>query len=338
MTQKTDPSKFCLICLSELNAQLNPPSRFATNCDCCGIYRLSPTAAAMLASNPMDAYRGAAVAYKLRRMSKSGRILEVDSIFVRRERDEAKLPRIDEIIDEAVLWIGSEIRWPGQTIDVTYPEYKGVLGAVDDKAFDEILKTLVSSGWLVGEISSLVGDTAFALTECQLTQEGWRRFRELNNAAVSSRHAFMAMKYGDPELDAIVKAHFSKSVARAGFELRRLDQNQPAGLIDDQLRVQIRTARFLVCDLTHGNRGAYWEAGFAEGLGRPVIYTCREDVFNDAANDNRPHFDTNHFVTVLWRQDAPHLAAQRLVDTIRATLPTEAILEDAQSSHENRDS
>jgi len=148
----------------------------------------------------------------------------------------------------------------------------------------------------------------------------------------------MAMKYGDSELDAIVKEHFTQAVARTGFELRRLDQNQPAGLIDDQLRVQIRTARFLVCDLTHGNRGAYWEAGFAEGLGRPVIYTCREDVFNDSANENRPHFDTNHFVTVLWRQDAPHLAAQRLVDTVRATLPTEAILEDVSSGHENRDS
>jgi hypothetical protein len=338
MTQKIDTSRFCVICLSELNAERNPPSRFANNCECCGIYRLSPTAAAMLAGNPMDEYQGTAVAYKMRRMSKSGHLVEVDSMLVRRERDEATLPRIDEIIDEAVLWIGAEIRWPGQTIDVNYPEYKGVLGAIDDKAFHEILKTLLASGWIAGKISSLVGRKAFSLTECQLTQEGWRRYQELNNAAVKSRHAFMAMKYGDSELDAIVKEHFAKAVARTGFELRRLDQNQPAGLIDDQLRVQIRTARFLVCDLTHGNRGAYWEAGFAEGLSRPVIYTCREDVFNDATNENRPHFDTNHFVTVSWRQDAPHLAAQRLVDTIRATLPTEAILEDVSSGHENRDS
>jgi nucleoside 2-deoxyribosyltransferase len=45
--------------------------------------------------------------------------------------------------------------------------------------------------------------------------------------------------------------------------------------IDDQMRVALRTSRFVVADLTRGNRGAYWEAGFAEGLGRPVIYTCR---------------------------------------------------------------
>jgi nucleoside 2-deoxyribosyltransferase len=53
--------------------------------------------------------------------------------------------------------------------------------------------------------------------------------------------------------------------------------------ISTQLRVNIRRSRFLVCDLTHGNRGAYWESGFAEGLGKPAIYTCRKDVFEDSA-------------------------------------------------------
>jgi hypothetical protein len=142
----------------------------------------------------------------------------------------------------------------------------------------------------------------------------------------------MAMKYGEPELDSIVRDHFAGAVARTGFELRRLDQNQPAGLIDDQLRVQIRTSRFLVCDLTHGNRGAYWEAGFAEGIGRPVIYTCKSDVFNNPTHSDRPHFDTNHFVTVVWSSDYPQTAAEQLATTIRATLPGEAIMEDAASA------
>ena len=55
-----------------------------------------------------------------------------------------------------------------------------------------------------------------------------------------------------------------------------------AGLIDDRLRVEIRTSRFLIADLTHENAGAYWEAGFAEGLGKPVIYTCEKSKFDTA--------------------------------------------------------
>jgi hypothetical protein len=92
--------------------------------------------------------------------------------------------------------------------------------------------------------------------------------------------------------------------------------------------VRIRQARFLVCDLTHGNRGAYWEAGFAEGLGIPVIYTCRQDVFSDAAHECHPHFDAAHWVTVPWDPADPGPAAAKLKAVVRATLPSEAKLED----------
>jgi nucleoside 2-deoxyribosyltransferase len=119
-------------------------------------------------------------------------------------------------------------------------------------------------------------------------------------------------------------------VRKTDFELRRLDEGQGAGLIDDQLRVLIRTSRFLVCDLTHGNRGAYWEAGYAEGLGKPVIYTCRRDVFEDRSDPNHPHFDTNHWVTVIWETADPAAAARKLKDTVRATLPAEARLIDPE--------
>ena len=33
----------------------------------------------------------------------------------------------------------------------------------------------------------------------------------------------------------------------------------------------------MVCDLTGYRGGVYFEAGFASGLGLPVIYTCRKD-------------------------------------------------------------
>ena len=40
----------------------------------------------------------------------------------------------------------------------------------------------------------------------------------------------------------------------------------------------IRDAKFVIADLTHDNNGAYWEAGYAEGLGKPVIYICEKET------------------------------------------------------------
>ena len=62
------------------------------------------------------------------------------------------------------------------------------------------------------------------------------------------------------------------SIRKTGFEIRKLDDVKRVGLIDDKLRVEIRRSRFLIANLTHDNNGAYWEAGYAEGLGIPVIY------------------------------------------------------------------
>jgi hypothetical protein len=155
-----------------------------------------------------------------------------------------------------------------------------------------------------------------------LTFTGWQRYEELRRGAPSGRNAFMAMQYGDPTLDHIVKDYFRPAVAQTGFALTRLDDDPKAGLIDDRLRVEIQAARFLVVDLTHGNRGAFWEAGYAEGLGKSVIYTCEKSVFQKAS-----HFDTNHHLHVLWEIDDLTSAAERLKATIRATIP-DAMRED----------
>ena len=153
---------------------------------------------------------------------------------------------------------------------------------------------------------------------------GWQRYYALTRAQVESHTAFMAMEFGHEELNRVVNNVFRPAVEATGFKLRVLNEGQPAGLIDDQLRVALRTARFVMADLTHGNHGAYWEAGFAEGLGRPVIYTCRKQEW-DA---KKTHFDTSHLNTIIWVPENLQDAATRLTATIRATLPAEAKMTD----------
>jgi hypothetical protein len=129
----------------------------------------------------------------------------------------------------------------------------------------------------------------------------------------------MAMKFNQPDLDDAVKC-FRLAVERTGFKLRVLTDGQPAGLIDDQLRAAILAARFVIADLTHGSHGAYWEAGFGEGLGLPVIYTCEKTAWQEQGT----HFDTNHLNTIIWDPQDLKNAEDRLVATIRATFRADA--------------
>jgi len=129
---------------------------------------------------------------------------------------------------------------------------------------------------------------------------------------------FMAMKFGNPQLEKVV-ADQIKPAIRKSFNIRvntALDVSR-AGLIDEIIRGQIRDAVFVLADLTHGNNGAYWEAGFAEGVGVPVIYTCERSVFE---REGGTHFDTNHLTTVTWSTDQPGKFEAELIKTVGNTL------------------
>jgi hypothetical protein len=263
---------------------------------------------------------------KMQRKNAQGEIQRPTLVLEDVERlvKDARLPSPFQQADNLVAWLGENLGGSGQPLNVTYDRFRAIMGALDARGVAFIVQQLLDKGLLDCEgLTShhLRGLPAATLT---LSMDGWERFEALKRGASDSRKAFMAMQYGDADVDAVFRDCFKPAVALTGFELVRLDERPQAGLIDDRLRVEIRAARFLVADLTHGNRGAYWEAGYAEGLSKPVIYTCKKSVFDK----QEIHFDTNHRLTVLWETTKLADAAQRLKDTIRATLPADSKLED----------
>ncbi|MDA1101936.1 MAG: hypothetical protein O2967_23525 [Proteobacteria bacterium] len=221
--------------------------------------------------------------------------------------------------DNLLRWIGKHVPGPGETVDLRAELLTAVVGGKSEAGVMYILKGLDQRGLIQGYIQD--GNHPVTGRGGRYTPSfaGWERIEELQRGAASGNMAFMAMKYRDKNLDPFVQNYFVPAVKETGFHLRRLDDNPRAGLIDNRLRVEIQSCRFLVADLTHANNGAYWEAGYAEGLGKPVIYTCEKSVFDD--KDKGTHFDANHHQTVVWTYDDPDNAAEELKATIRATLP-----------------
>jgi nucleoside 2-deoxyribosyltransferase len=109
-----------------------------------------------------------------------------------------------------------------------------------------------------------------------------------------------------------------EAVADTGYELRTVPQK--AGHIDAIIEDEIRRCKFVVADLSDTNAGAYWEAGLAEGLRKPVIYICCEGI--------ETHFDTNHRQTVRWDLSDLDGTAKWLKAVIRNTLLGDAKHED----------
>ncbi len=232
------------------------------------------------------------------------------------------LPTPAEQADNIIRWLGSKA--PGEFSDLQLPEQLYIAGSATQDEFEVAIDYLIRTGLVKGTIAKTRG--GLEGINAALSFEGWQYYEKLKKGASDSRKAFMAMEYGDPKLDGIVENIFKPAVKKTGFELFLLYYKPKAGLLDDQLRVEIQTSRFLIADLSHNNSGSYWEAGYAEGLGKPVIYTCDQKVFDNP--ETKPHFDTNHHLTIKWDETKPEEAAEKLKATIRATLPEAAKLTD----------
>ena len=315
----------CPVCNSTLINFKQKESRDLCECPRCGSYSLSYDAQLNLDEYLRRAENSSArLSHALYHMTKREKWALVTPALLKNILENTELPRPQEQLENLILWLGEAQPNLGATIQ---PEVNvmAAVGVVDTSSLGFLASQAIDAGLLKGEVQYFYGGDC-TLHSLQLTLDGWRLFEDLQRGKSTSRVAFMAMQFGDEELDRIYKDHFKTGVAATGFDLKRVDEGQPAGLIDDRLRVEIRQCRFLIADLTHENRGAYWEAGFAEGLGKPVVYTCRKDVFEDKAKGT--HFDTNHHLTVVWESDKLDNAVERLKATIRATLPDEAKFSD----------
>ncbi|HLB73165.1 MAG TPA: hypothetical protein VJJ98_04025 [Sedimentisphaerales bacterium] len=232
-------------------------------------------------------------------------------------------PKPAEQAKKFVRWVGDNIKWGKNYIPVRAGSIEAIIGSINRDEFYFVFGHLKEEGLI--EHKTAVGGGDAVLMEVTLSFEGWEYYDELKRSVSDSRKAFMAMQFGDEQLDKIVEEVFKPAVNQTGFSLVRLDDIPEAGLLDDRLRVEIQTSRFLIADLTHENQGAYWEAGYAEGLGKPVVYTCNEAKFENL----KTHFDTNHHLTITWDAEKKEEAAEKLKATIRATLPAEAKLTDS---------
>ena len=297
------------------------PSLRGYHCDICGVYRSEHL-------KPFDeltpAHR-AILSHLIRTNSDAVDSREKDRHFLEVTADLVDSVRSGRIppptkgaqVRNALLYIGDVVTHSGDHLDNFPPHFYAVIGAPNPRIADRLAVELVKEGLLS---VSPMGDLERApLSYIDLTIKGWERYEaEKHGKQTGASYGFIAMKFDDPELDAFVNEVVKPAVKEGtGYELVDLRDVGQAGIIDNIMRDRIKDARFVLVELTHENRGAYWEGGYAEGLSKPVIYLCEASKFEDEST----HFDTNHCTTIKWSSDGDQDAfRQELISTLRLSL------------------
>jgi nucleoside 2-deoxyribosyltransferase len=189
--------------------------------------------------------------------------------------------------------IARKTSFPGDCVllipDRDYP----LAWAANEDELIYYLKSLVERKLLVttkghSEISKLTDVV-------EITAAGWEFLEKNETAIIASNQAFVAMSFS-PELNSIWTDAIKKGIENAGYSAYRIDVKPHADRIDTKIMTEIKNSRFLVADVTEQRQGVYFEAGYALGLGLPVIWSCRKDDFKNA------HFDTRQYNHIVWEK------------------------------------
>lgn len=141
-----------------------------------------------------------------------------------------------------------------------------------------------------------------------ITPEGYARIDELQKYSAHGRNVLVAMQFGEETLK--LREAIRQGIKDAGYHAIFIDEVQHNDFITPELLKYIRDSKFVVVDHTHKNNGAYFEEGYALGVGKPVIQLCQKD--------QRLHFDIAQKNTIMW--DVEESIPTQLTNRIKATI------------------
>lgn len=147
-----------------------------------------------------------------------------------------------------------------------------------------------------------------AFVTLSLLPQGYSRIDGLQKNSAKGKNALCAMKFGDDTKP--LREAIRAGIKGAGYNAIFIDEVQHNDFITPELLKYIRESKFVVADLTHQNNGAYFEEGYAMGLGKPVIQLCQKDT--------KLHFDIAQKNTIMWEkeEDIPLQLSNRIKATI----------------------
>ena len=310
----------CVVCKSA-SCMLIGSTGLKTRYDCevCGRYDASSSVLEDKLDTQHDNLTGiqrAVLSHRIREANDAGRepplltTYDVDDVVAN-----GRLPNPAQQATNIIRFVGERIGPIGKPLGELPLSFPAAVGSPNRDFALRIAKQLARAGYLEA-IPCGHMESPDEIMEVDLTLVGWAEFDKEKRGQTAGGYGFIALKFGDDILDPFVTHVIKPAIATLGFDLVDMRDAAEAGIIDNVMRARIRDASFVLVDLTHANEGAYWEAGYAEGLSKPVLYLCNREVFEASGT----HFDTNHCTTVLWDAAMPDPFTAELTATLRRSL------------------
>lgn len=303
----------CAVC-TEQSAEVYKETgedRYRVICPYCGDYSIAGDASRSLASSPLGNLRRLANARGWLR-DNPGMLIRVEELgLLRTLRTPSVAERAEKLliaIDKVYPSIGTALRMNQFTGNPESWCARSWSLNTEELIYLLTIYLTRTKGWLVESAGKMEFDRVM-----QIAPNGYDYLEGLRLGGADKASGFCAMWFS-PEVTAIWTDAIKPAINAAGYDAVRIDGVEHNNKIDDEILANIRSSRFVVADFTGERGGVYFEAGFAMGLGLPVIWTVREDALS------KVHFDNRQYNFIVWKPDDLADFAKRLQLRIEATI------------------
>ncbi|MBN2579079.1 MAG: hypothetical protein JXB10_08820 [Pirellulales bacterium] len=308
--------KKCPLCRFSVDVEAYSDSRDIHNFNCshCGNYRITKEALQLIDSAPDFAKKRQQLSSIVRRhyeftgepeLITSSNYQELAS----QAPDKNDVPKKVRYL---LNYIAHKSRFPGDKIKLTEVFDCVICFAETIQEFKFYIQYAIEAGFVEKEFVNQHDGSLF-----WLTTKGWEETRRI--PTLESPYVFVAMSFSrEGEYAKILTQAFEEAIKPAieedaGYqEALRVDRKEFLGDIVFEIIARIKESRFLVADATEHKNGVYFEAGYAMGMGLPVIWMCHK---NDI---ERAHFDTRQLNHIVWDDTAE--LRKKLANRILATI------------------
>jgi len=215
-----------------------------------------------------------------------------------------KINDISDYVGQKILIVKAEMNG---LLFVKRRTSKGDFFSEDDLNSQRVfmLNYLQERGYIEFDFSKQPTEDSFMIS---LSTQGYERIDRLEKNNSDGKQALVAMSFA--EGTERLRESIRKGISLAGYVAVFIDEVEHNEFITPELLSYIRRSRFIVADLSHQNNGAYFEEGYAMGLGKPVIQLCKKGV--------NLHFDIAQKNTIMWESESD--IPVRLLNRIKATI------------------
>lgn len=219
-----------------------------------------------------------------------------------------------EKIENCILSLISKAEMPGNKIEFSNEELATICcvkrSYKDNGAFDydncfsyikAILSYLKEQDYIDNDSLNPANKAKF-----ELKHNLWLKAEQLQLINKNNKNVFIAMSFDDTDDLKSIRSAIERAISDAKFDSKIMDKIIHNEQIVPYMLKLIRDSRFMIMETTHPNMGAYFEAGYAEGLGKQVIVCCRKTEFDNQINNTDQqkeksiHFDIAQKQLLIW--------------------------------------